>query len=481
MLINAFVGGMVGLERTVVPLIGTQEFGLVLNTTATSFIVSFGLSKALMNLWSGAMADCYGRKRILVLGWIVGLPVPFLIIYAPSWGWIVAANVLLGVNQGLAWSMAVVIKIDLAGPRSRGLAVGLNEFTGYLALGVTAWATGYLAARYGLRPYPFYLGIGYAVLGLILSVFLVRDTLPLARLGMASSLGSVRESFWNIFARTSWRDCRLFSASQAGMINNLNDGMSWGLFPLFFASKGLDVECIGTLKFIYPAVWGLAQLGTGPLSDRVGRRPLIEWGDDPPGHGHLAGGDGRDLPRLDWRERAPGAGTAMVYPALLAEVSDRAPAAQRAASLGVYRFWRDSGYAVGALFSGLFADAFGFVWAIALVGGLPSFPVCRSPWGCGGRDENEDGKLKRATMGRSHWSQCRLRILAWRVPVHGTFLGHRLETTVDSDIARYFVEQYLPVHARESGTGARIGKVLNGHRGIPGRDELGADFGFHLS
>lgn len=369
MLINAFVGGMVGLERTVVPLIGTREFHLVLNTTATSFIVSFGLAKALMNLWSGAMADRYGRKRILVLGWLVGLPVPFLIIFAPTWGWIVAANILLGVNQGLTWSMAVVMKIDLAGPKSRGLAVGLNEFTGYLALGVTAWATGYLAAWYGLRPYPFYLGIVYAVLGLCLSTFLVKDTLLLARLG-ARATDSARDGFWSIFARTSWRDRSLFSASQAGLINNLNDGMSWGLFPLFFASKGLDVECIGTLKFIYPAVWGVAQLATGPLSDKVGRRPLIQWGMILQAAAIWMVVVVESYHAWIWASVLLGLGTAMVYPALLAEVSDRAPASQRAASLGVYRFWRDSGYAVGALLSGILADVFGFVWAIVLIGGL---------------------------------------------------------------------------------------------------------------
>lgn len=370
MLVNAFVGGMVGLERTVVPLLGAREFHLVLNTSATGFIVSFGLSKALMNLWSGAMADRYGRKRILVLGWLIGLPVPFLIIYAPSWGWIVAANILLGVNQGLTWSMAVVMKIDLAGPRSRGLAVGLNEFTGYLALGATAWATGYLAAWYGLRPYPFYPGIAYAVLGLGLSAFLVRDTLPFARLGAAAASVPLRARFWSTFIATSWRDRTLFSTCQAGLINNLNDGMSWGLFPLFFASKGLDVECIGTLKFIYPAVWGLAQLGTGPLSDKVGRKPLIQWG-------MMLQALAIWLIVMVETYRAwigasvlLGLGTAMVYPALLAEVSDRAPAPQRAAALGVYRFWRDSGYAVGALLSGLFADAFGFAWAIVLVGAV---------------------------------------------------------------------------------------------------------------
>jgi MFS family permease len=298
----------------------------------------------------------------------------------------VAANILLGVNQGLAWSMAVVMKIDLAGPRSRGLAVGLNEFTGYLALGATAWGTGYLAAWYGLRPYPFYLGIGYAVLGICLSAFLLRETLPLARLGSISGSGSKREGFWNIFKRTSWRDRNLFSACQAGLINNLNDGMSWGLFPLFFASKGLDVECIGTLKFIYPAVWGVAQLGTGPLSDKVGRRPLIQWG--------------MILQALAiWMVVAVesyhawigasillGLGTALVYPALLAEVSDRALATQRAASLGVYRFWRDSGYAVGALLSGLFADAFGFIWAIVLVGGMTFLSGIQVAWGMREKD-----------------------------------------------------------------------------------------------
>ncbi|HKP95212.1 MAG TPA: MFS transporter [Fibrobacteria bacterium] len=370
MLINAFVGGMVGLERTVVPLIGTREFHLVLNTTATSFIISFGLSKASMNLWSGAMADRYGRKRILVLGWLVGLPVPFLIIHAPSWGWIVAANILLGVNQGLAWSMAVVMKIDLAGPKSRGLAVGLNEFTGYLALGLTAWATGYLAARYGLRPYPFFLGIGYAALGLGLSAILVRETLPWARLGTTGSTGPRHQGFWNIFARTSWLDRSLFSASQAGLINNLNDGMSWGLLPLFFASKGLDVECIGTLKFVYPAVWGVAQLGTGPLSDKVGRRPLIQWGMILQAVAIWLMVAVETYHAWIGASVLLGLGTAMVYPALLAEVSDRAPASQRATSLGIYRFWRDSGYAVGALLSGLLADAFGFAWAIILVGSI---------------------------------------------------------------------------------------------------------------
>jgi MFS family permease len=386
MLINAFVGGMVGLERTVVPLIATREFHLLLNAAATGFIVSFGIAKALMNLWSGAMADRYGRKPILVLGWLAGLPVPFLIIHAPSWGWIVAANVLLGINQGLAWSMAVVMKIDLAGPRSRGLAVGLNEFTGYVAVGATAWATGYLAAGYGLRPYPFYLGIGYAVAGLLLSVTLARDTLPWARAGWAASPLPDRPRFMEVFRRTSWRDRYLFSASQAGLINNLNDGMSWGLFPLFFASKGLDVEAIGTLKFIYPAVWGVMQLATGPWSDRVGRRLLIQWGMVLQALALWMTAAAGSFPAWMVASVLLGLGTAMVYPSLLAVVSDRAPAAQRAASLGVYRFWRDSGYAAGALLSGLLADAFGYPWAIALVGGMTFLSGVQVAWGMRGKD-----------------------------------------------------------------------------------------------
>ena len=278
-LINAFVGGMVGIERTVVPLVGAEEFGITSTTIVVSFIVSFGVIKALANLVSGQLADAWGRKRVLVLGWVVGLPVPFMIVWAPSWGWIIAANALLGINQGLAWSMTVLMKVDLVGPKSRGLAVGLNEFAGYLAVGVTAFLTGYLASRYGLRPVPIYLGVGYAVFGALLSITLVRDTRQHVRLEAAAhSQQSTSMSFREIFVLTSFRDRNLFAASQAGLVNNLNDGMSWGIFPLFFASFGLGVERIGVLKAVYPATWGILQVATGPLSDRWGRKGLIVAG-----------------------------------------------------------------------------------------------------------------------------------------------------------------------------------------------------------
>src|SRR5829696_1090894 len=278
-LVNSFVGGMVGLERKVAPLVGTQDFGLVLKTAIFSFIVAFGLVKALSNLFAGGLADRFGRKAVLVAGWLVGVPVPLMLMYAPSWGWVVAANILLGVNQGLAWSMTVLMKLDLVGPRGRGLAVGLNEFAGYLAVGLTALATGYLASTYGLRPEPFYLGVAYGALGLLVSAFLVRDTGEHVRLEMESHPPEPSPlGFREVFSRTSFKDRNLFACSQAGLVNNLNDGMSWGVFPLFFASFGLGVGRIGILKAVYPAIWGVLQVLTGPLSDRWGRKGLIVLG-----------------------------------------------------------------------------------------------------------------------------------------------------------------------------------------------------------
>ncbi|HEY6753000.1 MAG TPA: MFS transporter [Rubrobacteraceae bacterium] len=370
-LVNAFVGGMVGLERTVVPLVGSEVFGVVLRTAIFSFIVTFGLVKAFSNLFAGGLADRFGRKKVLVAGWLVGVPVPFMIMLAPSWEWIVAANVLLGVNQGLAWSMAVIMKIDLVGPRGRGLAVGLNEFAGYLAVGLTAWATGYLASAYGLRPEPFYLGVGYAFLGLLVSVFLVRDTGEHVRLEMESHPPEPNPlNFREVFARTSFKDRNLFACSQAGLVNNLNDGMSWGVFPLFFATFGLGVERIGILKAVYPFVWGTLQVATGPLSDRWGRKGLIVFGMWVQAAGILATVATRDFGWWLLGSVLLGLGTAMVYPSLIAAVSDASHPSWRARSLSVYRFWRDLGYAVGALSAGIIADVFGISWAIGSIGAL---------------------------------------------------------------------------------------------------------------
>lgn len=371
-LINAFVGGMVGLERTVVPLIGEQEFGLTSKTAIVSFIVSFGLTKALCNLFAARLSETWGRKNVLVLGWIIGLPVPFIIIWANHWWWFDIANVLLGINQALCWSMTVIMKVDLVGPRQRGLALGLNEFAGYLAVGGTAWITGYLASLYSLRPQPFYLGIGFAVAGLVCSWFFARETREHARLEArqhtpASPAPPLQPSLKEIFVLTSWKDKTLFSCSQAGLVNNLNDGMSWGIYPLFFSSYGLGVAAIGLLKAIYPAVWGITQVIFGPLSDRIGRKGLIVGG-------FIVQATGIWLTVLlptytSWLVAAvlQGLGTAMVYPTLLAAISDVAHPEWRATSMGVYRLWRDSGYAVGALLSGVVADLLGMKAAIHLV------------------------------------------------------------------------------------------------------------------
>jgi len=370
-LINAFVGGMVGLERTVVPLIGSEEFKIASTTLVVSFIVSFGVIKALANLVSGHFADVWGRKRMLVVGWLFGLPVPFMVMWAPSWEWVVAANALLGINQGFAWSMTVIMKIDLVGPRTRGLAVGLNEFAGYLAVGVTAFLTGYIAAHYGLRPAPFYLGIVYAILGLSLSALLVRDTREHVRLeARGNQQQTAPTNFWEIFSLTSFRDRNLFAACQAGLVNNLNDGMSWGIFPLFFVSFGLGVERIGVLKAVYPATWGILQIATGPLSDRWGRKGLIVAGMWVQSAGLFLTAFTRSFEWWLVGSLLLGLGTAMVYPTLIAAVSDASHPTWRARSLSVYRFWRDLGYAIGALSAGLIADSFGLTAAINAIAAL---------------------------------------------------------------------------------------------------------------
>jgi MFS family permease len=367
---------MVGLERTVLPLLGEQEFGLSSKTAITSFIVSFGVTKAVINLVAARASDRIGRKPILVAGWLFALPVPFLIIYAPAWWWIDLANVLLGANQAMAWSMTVIMKIDLVGPRRRGLALGLNEFAGYFAVGAMSWITGYIAGHYGLRPQPFYLGIAIAIIGLLGSVLLVRETRPYAHLEAATAptaaltASDARPSLGHVFYETSLGNASLFAACQAGLANNLNDGMSWGLYPLFFAAYGLGVERIGVIKAVYPLVWGVLQILTGPLSDRVGRKELIASGMIV-----QAGGIWLTVLVPDYGAWIVGAalqglGTAMVYPTLLAAITDQAHPTWRATSLGVYRFWRDLGYAVGALLSGMVADLVGLDASIHLVAAL---------------------------------------------------------------------------------------------------------------
>ena len=370
-LINGFVGAMVGMERTILPLIAEQDFGLASKSLILSFLVSFGIVKALSNLLAGKFSEKLGRKKILVLGWLFGIPVPFLLIYAPSWDWVIFANLLLGVNQGLCWSATVIMKIDLAGPRQRGLAMGLNEFAGYLAVAIAAYVSGMLAAECGLRPYPFYLGFGFSFAGLFLSIALTRDTSGHAQLESAEAGTQwVVVPFKEVFLQTSWKNKGLFSCSQAGLVNNLNDGAAWGLFPLFFAVHGLSVERIGFLAAIYPVTWGAGQLLTGPLSDRLGRKWMIVLG---MWLQAVAICGVALLPEWPYQTSAMvllGVGTAMVYPTLLASIGDLTEPSWRASAVGVYRLWRDLGYAVGAILSGVVADRLGISSAIITVGFL---------------------------------------------------------------------------------------------------------------
>jgi MFS family permease len=375
-LVNAFVGGMVGLERAVLPLFAESEFGLASTSAILSFIVSFGVVKAVTNAIAGQAAERIGRKPLLLAGWIAGLPVPFMLWWAPSWGWVTAANVLLGVNQGLCWSTTVVMKIDLVGPRRRGLAMGLNEFAGYVAVALAAWACAIVADVHGYRTALFVLGLTFAISGLLLSLLFVRDTTKFAQSEARGPAGatSPAPSFRRVFADTSFADRNLSACSQAGLVNNLNDGVAWGLFPLVFATAGFSVVGIGALVAIYPAIWGLLQIGTGALSDRWGRKWPIAGGMwiQAIGLWLIAGGSTFTRPFSVWLAGSAllGMGTALVYPALLAAVGDRADPRWRASAVGVYRFWRDMGYAVGAIVAGVLADAFGLHLAIVFVGAL---------------------------------------------------------------------------------------------------------------
>lgn len=363
--VNALVGGMYGQERTLLPLLAREEFGLQSATGVLTFIVAFGLTKPVANFVAGGLCDRYGRKPVLLAGWIAGLPVPLMIILAPSWGWIIAANVLLGINQGLAWSATVIMKIDLVGPRRRGLAMGFNEAAGYGAVALTALVTGLVASRFGLRPEPFLIGLSYAGLGLGLSLLFVRDTRAHAQLESSGPPEALSMS--DVFATTTLRERALSSCSQAGLVNNLNDGLAWGLFPLLFAANGLNLVSIGILAAIYPGVWGVGQLLTGGLSDRWGRKRLIVAGMLV--QAVALGVIGRADDFVMWGAALAllGAGTAMVYPTLLAAISDVAQPAWRARALGVYRLWRDAGFAIGALIGGVAADVLGMREAILLV------------------------------------------------------------------------------------------------------------------
>jgi MFS family permease len=360
---------MVGLERAIMPVLGEQEFGVASRTALMSFIASFGATKALTNLASGVLADRVGRKRLLIAGWLIGFLVPVLIILAPSWEWIVAANLLLGVNQGLCWSMTVIMKVDIVGPARRGLALGINEFAGYVAVGLAALAGSQIAAATGMRPQPFVFGLAVASLGLGLSVF-TRDSAAYVRAEAVNRRPETLPSIGEVFIRSTWSDRALSTASQAGLVNNLNDGVAWGLLPLLFLGSGRDLQQVGVLAGVYPVVWGVAQLGTGALSDVIGRRWLVVGGMllQAGALGLVATSESFAVAFVAMSTL--GLGTALVYPTLLAVVSDVAHPQWRATATGVYRFWRDAGYVIGALGAGVVADRLGLNWAIGVVAAL---------------------------------------------------------------------------------------------------------------
>jgi len=367
-IVNGFVGGMVGLERSILPQLATEEFGMVAKTAILSFIVVFGVTKAITNYFAGAFANKLGRKKLLVIGWVVAIPIPLLLMYAPTWEWVILANVFLGINQGLAWSSTVVMKIDLVGEKQRGLAMGLNESVGYMSVALIAFLTGYIAAEWGIRPYPFYLGIGLVVSGLLSSIFLVRDTRH--HLAKESNTPSKIPRMQQIFLETTWKNRNLGSVTQAGTINNLNDGMVWGLFPILLASRGFDLKQIGIITAIYPAVWGMGQLFTGRMADIFPKKKLLFIGMILQSIALLF---------LVWAESRIhfiflsiflGWGTALVYPAFLAAVAENTHPQDRAASIGVFRLWRDLGYAIGAVMTGILADKLGLEAPIIVIAGL---------------------------------------------------------------------------------------------------------------
>jgi MFS family permease len=366
-IVNAFVGGMVGLERSILPQIAEVEFGIIAKTAILSFIVFFGISKAITNYFTGKLANKYGRKKLLILGWLVGIPIPFILMYAPNWNWIILANILLGINQGLAWSSTVIMKIDLVGEKQRGFAMGLNEFAGYLSVAIVAFLTSWIAGEYGLRPYPFYIGVILVALGLIISVFFIKDTKHhVAKETKSNNVPLLK----NIFIDTSWKNNNLGAVSQAGLINNLNDGMVWGIFPLLLASKNFTIEQIGVITAIYPAVWGIGQLFTGKMADKFLKKEMLFWGMLLQAITLLLFIFANSMIQYVALSVILGWGTAMVYPTFLASIAENTNPIDRAQSIGIFRLWRDLGYAIGAILTGIIADYYNIDSSIIFIGVL---------------------------------------------------------------------------------------------------------------
>src|SRR5688572_3815709 len=366
-ILNGFVGGMVGLERSILPEIAEKEFAIAAKTAILSFIIVFGIVKAITNYYTGTLANKFGRRKLLIAGWVIGIPIPFMLMFAPSWSWIIAANVLLGINQGLTWSSTVVMKIDLVGEKQRGFAMGLNEFAGYISVALVAFLTGWIAGVYGVRPYPFYIGIVLVILGLFGSIFLIKDTRHhVAKETTTNSIPRLKNIFWD----TTWKHKNLGSVTQAGLINNLNDGMAWGIFPILLASKGFAIGEIGIITAVYPAVWGVGQLFTGAMADKFSKKDMLY-------SGMLL--QAIALMALPWADTmwhfvllsfVLGWGTAMVYPTFLATVAENTRPQDRAKSIGVFRLWRDLGYAIGAILTGIIADLISIHASIIFIGFL---------------------------------------------------------------------------------------------------------------
>jgi MFS family permease len=387
-IINAFVGGMVGLERTILPQIAEKEFDIAAKTAILSFIIVFGIVKAITNYYTGTLANKFGRKKLLVAGWIIGIPIPFMLMFAPSWSWIIAANVLLGINQGLTWSSTVLMKIDLVGEKQRGFAMGLNEFAGYIAVAAVAFLTGWIASEYGLRPYPFYIGIVLVFLGLLGSIFFIKDTKHhVAKESMQNTIPPLKNIFWD----TTWKNKNLGSVTQAGLINNLNDGMAWGIFPILLATKGFTIGEIGIVTAIYPAVWGIGQLFTGKMADMFCKKDVLYTGMFLQAIALIFLVWANTMLHFIILSSILGWGTAMVYPTFLATVAENTNPQDRAKSIGIFRLWRDFGYAIGAILTGIIADIISINASIVFIGllTLASVFIIRYRMNC-----KSDGSLK---------------------------------------------------------------------------------------